>query len=29
MDIKLYDELAKPLEYTATNKALWNDNAIT
>ena len=25
MDIKLYDELARPLEYTATNKALWND----
>ena len=25
MDIKLYDELARPLEYTATNRALWND----
>ena len=25
MDIKLYDELARLLEYTATNKALWND----
>ena len=25
MDIKLYDELARLLEYTARNKALWND----
>ena len=25
MDIKLYDELARPLEYTATDRALWND----
>ena len=25
MDIKLYDELARPLEYTDANKAFWND----
>ena len=25
VDIKLYDELARPLKYTATNRALWND----
>ena len=25
MDIKLYDELSRLLEYTATNNALWND----
>ena len=25
MDIKLYDKLSRPLEYTATDNALWND----
>ena len=25
MDIKLYDELSRPFEYTATDNALWND----
>ena len=25
MDIKLYDELARPLEYTVANRAFWND----